>query len=133
MNLVAVLIGGLVGTGMRLGIDALLPHGDGDFPLSTLVINVTGAFVLGMLVGRVWPSAPSWLRFGLGTGLLGSFTTFSALVASVFTLAQAGAMGTGLLYLAVTLTAGIAAAAAGLLVGRPGSWRSSAPTIGADE
>ncbi len=44
------LVGGLVGTGLRLGIDALLPHGDDGFPLSTLLINVAGSFALGMLV-----------------------------------------------------------------------------------
>jgi CrcB protein len=110
----AVLAGGLIGTALRLGIDALLPHADDGFPLSTLLINVIGSFVLGMLVSRVWPVAPVWLRAGLGAGLLGSFTTFSAVVASVFTLARADEAGLALLYLAITLAAGWLAAALGI-------------------
>jgi NAD-dependent dihydropyrimidine dehydrogenase PreA subunit len=37
---------------------------------ATLIINVAGSFALGLLVARVWPTAPEWLRFGLGTGVL---------------------------------------------------------------
>lgn len=119
--LLAVLAGGLTGTALRLGIDALLPHGDDGFPLSTLLINVTGSFVLGMLVSRVWPVAPVWLRAGLGAGLLGAFTTFSAVVASLFTLTRANEAGLAVGYLAVTVAAGWLAAIAGirLVAGRP--------------
>jgi CrcB protein len=113
----AVLAGGLAGAGLRLGIDALLPHGDDGFPLSTLLINVSGSFVLGMLVSRVWPVAPVWLRAGLGAGLLGSFTTFSAVVASVFTLARAHEAGLAIVYLLVTIAAGWIAALAGIRAG----------------
>lgn len=117
--MLAVLAGGLVGTGLRLGIDALLPHGDDGFPVSTLLINVAGSFALGMLVGRAWPVAPEWLRFGLGTGLLGSFTTFSALAASLVTLTKSGQVLVGLLYLVLSLGGGIGAAVLGLRAGRP--------------
>ena len=113
----SVLMGGLAGTGLRLAIDALLPHGDDGFPLSTLLINVTGSFALGMLVSRVWPVAPVWLRAGLGAGLLGSFTTFSAVVASVFTLAREQEAGLAVGYLVITLAAGWLAAAAGIRLG----------------
>ena len=117
MTLIAVFVGGLVGTGLRLGLDALLPQGDDGFPLSTLLINTAGSFALGLLVARLWPTARPWLRAALGPGLLGSFTTFSAVVASVFTLTTAG---DGLLaagYLAATLVLGFAAAFAGLRLG----------------
>ena len=113
----AVLIGGLAGTGLRLAIDALLPHGDDGFPVSTLIINVTGSFALGMLVSRVWPVAPVWLRAGLGAGLLGSFTTFSAVVASGFTLAREQEAGLAVGYLVITLVAGWLAAAAAIRLG----------------
>jgi CrcB protein len=119
MTIVAVLVGGLVGTGLRLGIDALLPHGDGAFPWSTLIINVVGSFALGLLVARVWPVAPAWLRFGLGTGLLGSFTTFSAMALSLLTLTQHGQAGVALGYLASSLVLGLGAAALGLRFGYP--------------
>jgi CrcB protein len=90
MTLLAVLLGGLLGTGLRLAIDAALPHTDAAFPWSTLLINVAGSFLLAFLVARVWPTAPAWLRAGLGTGVLGSFTTFSALIVSLLTLTRAG-------------------------------------------
>lgn len=116
-TLLAVLAGGLAGGGLRLGVDALLPHGDDGFPLSTLLINVAGSFALGMLVSRVWPVAPVWLRAGLGAGLLGTFTTFSAVVASVFTLSRAHEAGLAIVYLVITIAAGWLAAVAGIRAG----------------
>lgn len=122
-DLLAVLLGGAVGTALRLGGDALLPHTDTQFPLSTLLINVVGAFALGFLVARVWPVAPGWLRAGLGTGLLGGFTTFSAVLASLLALLSADAVLLALGYLAATLVAGLGAAALGLALGRRGAGR----------
>ena len=135
MSLVAVLLGGILGTGMRLTLDAVLPHSDAQFPWSTLIINVVGSFVLGLLVARVWPTAPAWLRAGLGTGVLGSFTTFSALIVSLFTLTQAGLPLLALVYLVVSLAAGLAAAFAGLRLGlRLGRRRvATVPPLAADE
>jgi CrcB protein len=113
----AVFLGGLLGTGIRWSLDTALPHGDDGFPLSTLLINVVGAFVLGLLVARVWPSAPPWLRAGLGTGVLGSFTTFSAFAVALVTLTDAAAPATAVGYLLLTLVVGIGAAFAGLSLG----------------
>jgi CrcB protein len=124
MSLVAVLLGGILGTGMRLAIDAVLPHTDAQFPWSTLIINIVGSFALGVLVARVWPTAPAWLRSGLGTGVLGSFTTFSALIVSLFTLTQAGDPLLALVYLVVSLAGGLAAALLGL---RLGQWLGGRP------
>jgi len=118
-DLLAVLVGGAVGTALRLGIDTVIPHGDTDFPVSTLAINTLGAFVLGFLVARVWPAATSWLRAGLGAGLLGSFTTFSALAVSLVSLTAAGFGMLALAYLVATLVLGLAAAALGLRLGSP--------------
>ncbi len=116
-ELLAVVIGGLVGTGLRLAIDLLLPHADDALPISTLVANIVGAFALGLLVGRVWPTAPGWVRAGLGAGLLGSFTTFSALAVAVVALSSAGEWMPAAAYLVATLALGLAAAALGLRLG----------------
>ncbi len=118
-DLIAVVVGGAVGTTLRFGIDTALAHTDDSFPLSTLIINTVGAFVLALLVARLWPVAPSWIRAGLGAGLLGSFTTFSALAVSIVSLASAGSWLTALGYLALTLVLGLGAAALGLSLGRP--------------
>jgi CrcB protein len=73
--------------------------------------------VLGLLVARVWPVAPHWLRAGLGAGLLGSFTTFSAVAVSVVSLTAADQWMPALAYLALTLVLGLAAAGLGLRAG----------------
>lgn len=117
MNVLAVFVGGLVGTAMRLSIDALVPHGPTDFPLSTFLVNVAGSFALGLLVARVWPTAPGWLRFGLGTGLLGSFTTFSAVIVSLIELTGTYPLAAAV-YLLASLVLGLGAAWLGLTVGR---------------
>ena len=111
--LLAVLVGGALGTGLRLGLDSLI------FPFSTLVINVVGSFALGFLTARVWPTARPWVRAGLGPGVLGSFTTFSAFAVSLVSLASSGEWALGALYLVATIAVGFAAAWAGLRTGRP--------------
>lgn len=113
-TLLAVAVGGALGTGLRFAADLLLPHERSGFPLSTLLVNVVGAFALGILVARLWPVAPEWLRAGLGAGLLGSFTTFSAIAVSMIELP----LPTAALYLGLTLVLGLAAALAGLRLGR---------------
>ncbi|QCR18377.1 fluoride efflux transporter FluC [Agrococcus sp. SGAir0287] len=109
----AVLVGGALGTALRAGIDLATPSAH---PWPTLGVNVAGALALGLLVARVWPIAPEWLRAGLGTGLLGGFTTFSALALVVAQRPDAEA----LVYAAASIVLGIAAAWLGLrLGGRP--------------
>jgi CrcB protein len=130
LNLLAVFIGGALGTAIRLGLDATIVHSDTGFPLSTLIINVVGSFVLAILVGRFWPVVPTWLRVGLGPGLLGGFTTFSAVMVSMVTLAANSEVLQALGYLGATLVLGFGAAALGFWIGRP---RTSVPTIEVDE
>jgi fluoride exporter len=113
-ELLAVIVGGMLGTGLRFAIDSLLPHDPTGFPVSTLIVNVVGSLVLAYLVARVWPVAKPWLRAGLGAGMLGSFTTFSALAVS---LVQLGFGATAAVYLALTLVLGFAAAFVGLRLG----------------
>ena len=128
-SLVAVLAGGVLGTGARLAVDVVLPHGGAGFPLGTFLVNLTGSFLLGMLVARVWPAAPEWLRVGLGPGLLGSFTTFSALAVSAVELTASGVAASAVVYVAASMVGGIAAAALGLRLGSP----RAVPPIGPDE
>lgn len=115
--LLAVLAGGMLGTLLRLSVDLLVPHGDEDFPLGTLLVNVLGAFVLGVLVSRVWPRASAPLKALLGPGLLGSFTTFSAFAVSLVSLVSADEWLLAAAYLVATVALGLAAAWAGLRLG----------------
>ncbi len=115
----AVFLGGVVGTALRFGTDQALPHSAGQFPAGTLVVNAIGAFVLGWLVAGLWtrPAVPQWLKAALGPGLLGSFTTFSAVMLSLVTLVSADSWALAATYLAATLVLGFAAAALGLWLG----------------
>lgn len=115
----AVAVGGLIGTGLRLACDLAFPHADGDLPVETLLVNLVGAFVLGWLVGGLWtrPTTPTWFKAGLGSGVIGSFTTLSAVMASLIVLTGAGEAWLAALYLLVTVLGGLALAAAGLRIG----------------
>ena len=115
----AVAVGGLIGTGLRLACDLAFPHGDGEFPVETLIVNLVGSFVLGWLVGGLWtrPTTPRWLKAGLGSGVIGSFTTLSAVMASLLLLTREGEAGLAGLYLGVSVVGGLALAAGGLRIG----------------
>jgi CrcB protein len=115
----AVAVGGLIGTGLRLACDLAFPHGDGDFPIETLLVNLVGAFVLGWLVGGLWtrPTMPTWIKAGLGSGVIGSFTTLSAVMASLIVLTGAGEAWLAAVDLHDSVVGGLALAAAGLRIG----------------
>jgi len=111
----AVALGALVGTELRYGLGVLFPEPAGAIPWTTLAINVCGSFVLAALT-TLWIARPRtafWLRAGIGPGLLGSFTTFSAVVFSVDQQARSGQHLTWLTYLGLSLVLGLGAAAAG--------------------
>jgi CrcB protein len=133
-SLLAVAVGGVLGTGARWGIDSLLPNATpGTLGVSTVVVNVVGSFVLGLLVAAVWPrpGVPFWLKAGVGTGVLGSFTTFSSVTLN----AVAGAVEANLLVvvgaLLLSTIFGLLAAWGGLSLGPKlfGLRASPSPTI----
>ncbi|MDX6267994.1 MAG: fluoride exporter [Frankiales bacterium] len=103
LPLVLVAAGGVGGSLTRYGLVEAFPH-----LVTTLVINVVGAFLLGVLVAR--HPAGHWSRPLLGTGFLGGFTTMSALAVQTVTSDFAAAVG----YLVASLVLGVAAALVGL-------------------
>lgn len=89
------------------------------FPWATFVVNVAGALVLGVVVALAVGLPPNrYLRPLLGTGFCGGLTTFSSVAVSVDELVAHHHAGTAGLYLLGTVGAGLASAAAGLVVGR---------------
>lgn len=125
-ELAAVAVGGALGTGMRFALDLAFTTDDGLFPISTLIANILGSFVLALVVAELWAPSPVWARAGLGAGLLGSFTTFSALAVAAVHLIGVDQWLPALIYVAATLVLGLAAAAFGLRVGRA---RQSQPDL----
>jgi CrcB protein len=84
--------------------------------LGTLLVNVVGCFLLGVLVAR-WPEA-RWLRPFVGTGVLGGFTTFSTFALETDRLLDHAPL-VAVLYLGSSLLLGLGAAALGLRVRLP--------------
>ena len=113
----AVAAGGAIGTLLRAGLDAAMPNAATGFAASTLLVNVIGAAALGVLVGWASPRLPGWARAGLGTGLLGAFTTYSAFAVSVVLLADGGREAGAVISVALTLVLGLGAAVAGHVIG----------------
>lgn len=116
----AVGLGGALGTGARYGLGVLLPPASG-WPVATLTANLLGAFLLGLLLealllrGEETPRG-LLLRLGAGTGALGGFTTFSSLALEAQRLLSGGAAGQALAYVAVSLVGGFLACLGGILL-----------------
>lgn len=86
----------------------------GDFPAGTIAVNISGCFVMGLLMGA-WSRAPAdGLRLLVLTGVLGGYTTFSAFGRDTIALAQAGAYAQAALYALASVLLCLLATAAGL-------------------
>ncbi|MFI9238409.1 fluoride efflux transporter FluC [Streptomyces sp. NPDC053079] len=107
----AVSLGGGAGAAARYGAALLWPTAPGAFPWTTLLVNVVGCALIGVLLVTIAElGTPHRLtRPFLGTGVLGGFTTFSTYAVDIRQLAEDGRVGAGLAYLAVTLLAALAA------------------------
>ena len=116
----AVAAGGALGAVGRYAVISRMGSLLGTkFPFGTLVVNVTGSFLLGLVVAiaAAQGTANGWFAF-LGVGVLGGFTTFSTFALDVAFLAGRRAMRTAALYIAVSVVFSIAAFAVGLYLAR---------------
>lgn len=110
-------LAGGVGAAARFVVDGLVRRRwDGGYPWATLVINVSGSLVLGVLTGlTIYHGAPGDLRLVLGTGLCGGYTTFSTASFEAVRLLQRDSPLRTVGYLGLTVAGTVGAAAAGLL------------------
>jgi CrcB protein len=107
-----IALGGGVGSLLRYELARAVHPTSNGFPTATLVTNLVGAFLLGVLIVAVtemWTAHPL-VRPALGTGLLGGFTTFSTFAVEVRGASASVAVG----YVAATLLGGLAAALLGI-------------------
>jgi fluoride exporter len=113
---VGVAVFGAVGAVARFrvdsGVSARLPS---DFPLGTLVVNLSGSFALGILVGA---SVAHRIAFLLGTGFMGGYTTFSTWMVESERLGEIGDVMLLLRNLWLPMLAGVGVGAAGFYVGQ---------------
>ncbi|HEX8509397.1 MAG TPA: CrcB family protein [Propionibacteriaceae bacterium] len=117
--LTAVAVAGGVGAALRLVVDMLIRRRVGpDFPVSTLVINVTGSLLLGLLTGlsagALLPVAAATV---LGSGFLGGYTTFSTASYETVRLLEERHFVATAAYALGGLVLAVVAAGTGLLVG----------------
>ena len=119
-TLVAVAAGGALGTAARDGLEARFPVSTASFPWTTFAINVSGAFLLGVLLTFVlerWPPT-RYVRPFVAIGVLGGYTTFSTFSIEADLLFRDGHIGIGLAYVLGSLAAGAAAVYLGIVAGR---------------
>lgn len=112
---IGVALGGAVGGVARLALSELCTRLLGKvFPWGTLVVNITGSFVVGALaVWLHWPLGSTPLVVLLMTGVFGGFTTVSTFSLQTLALTEEGHSGWALLNIALTLILGVTAAALG--------------------
>lgn len=112
--------GGVIGAVGRYGVGVALPTAAGEFPWATLIVNISGCFLLGLLmvfVSDVWPPS-RYLRPFLGVGVLGGFTTFSTYAVEARDLIARGQLALADAYVLDSLVGGLAAVWLGITCAR---------------
>jgi len=95
LNYIWIMLGGALGTGARFWISGLVAQRIGEFfPLGTLMVNITGSFIVGLFAGIADPQgpfliAPRFRQFFM-IGVCGGYTTFSSFSLQTLDLAQNG-------------------------------------------
>src|SRR6266566_9807664 len=101
-----ILIGGAAGSLARyLTGTAIMSRYPGRFPLGTLIVNVSGCFLIGVIMTLLTEKPaphPNWRLF-LVVGFLGGFTTFSSFAYETFTAAREGSLWVGLMNITLSV------------------------------
>ncbi|MDH6423324.1 fluoride efflux transporter FluC [Aurantimicrobium minutum] len=122
-DILAVAIGGALGTALRILLDILLSLVFFTMSLvSIMTINAIGALLLGFLVAGIWTrkSTPQWMKLAVGPGVLGGFTTFSGVMLQALLVQNPWATAG---YLALSIGTSLFAALLGFWLGTPFAWK----------
>jgi fluoride exporter len=119
---VLVGVGGFIGANARFVVSRWIGLAiETRFPLGTFVVNISGAFALGIVgtiaLERFVPNSDE-LRLAVGVGFLGAFTTFSTLGFETHALFEDGSWLTALANIFLSMLAGLLAVRAGIVVAR---------------
>lgn len=119
MTYLYIVVGACLGAPLRYFVGSQFHPGlTGNFPLGTFVVNVTGCFVIGLLLEYAAErgSLSREARLLFVTGFLGSYTTFSAFAWETYDLARLSEPLTAALYSGLSVVVGVLAVWAGALV-----------------
>ena len=118
-QILAVALGGAMGALGRFGINRLVDVlFKNPFPLGTLVANVIGCFLIGVLIGSGKGETNEVAKMGLGIGFLGAFTTFSTFGAETIQHANDGQWALAVGNVSTNLIFGFAAVLLGIATGK---------------
>ena len=120
MTLLLVGLGGFFGAMTRYAVDALVTSTIGDrFPWGTLVVNLSGSFLLGLLVAMgVERGILPDIRAPVLIGFIGAYTTFSTLMLDAWRLGEQNSYLLAFANIGGSILLGLAAVFAGLALGR---------------
>ena len=114
-------IGGCLGSILRFWLGSYIGGKMGiRFPYGTLVINITGSFLIGLVFAVLTARAdwsPNW-RYLIPVGFIGGYTTFSSFEYETLRSIQDGQVGLGVLYVALSVVVGFVAVWGGVMAGR---------------
>ena len=113
-------LGGALGALARWVLATVLPSSPGGWPWATMLVNLTGCLLMGVLLAVLlarFPASP-WLRPFLATGVLGGYTTFSTFSVDTVALVGAGRPMLAAGYVVASVLGGVLAVVAGVYAGR---------------
>ncbi len=116
-----VCLGGALGSGARYLVSTWAARALGpEFPRGTLLVNVTGSFLLAsiMAASAVSSTVTPELRLFLGAGIMGGYTTYSSFNYETLALVEQGSVGLAALNVALTVAGCLVAGLAGLALAR---------------
>ena len=113
ISMLLVATGGMAGALSRFFIQKLIKTK--VIPISTIMINLLGSFLLGWIVGK---GVHGDMYLLAGTGYMGAFTTFSTLNVDIINLIRSKQRKSAVIYFSTTYIGGLLLAMAGMLAGR---------------
>jgi fluoride exporter len=116
-----IMIGGALGSAARFWVNTTVAGRMGTrFPFGTLVVNITACFIIGLsleILNHHADLSPSW-RFLVPIGFVGAYSTFSTFEWEIFSNLSHGTFWIAILYVVVSLVAGLIAVALGVALAK---------------
>lgn len=120
LNILAIFIGGGLGSISRYGVAFLLKMHSLDFPIATISVNIIGSLILGFVAALFWHKAPmhDTLRLAITVGFCGGLTTFSTFSWETFEMIKNGEFVLAALYTLVSVLACVLAISLGAFLSK---------------